>query len=384
MRKFLIAIAVVFAFVLLTVLIAIVVSENDKAVIEKRVRNENLLTIKSDWKGTPVDAKGRFINHEFPFLPKVKDLLAWQLSGNPQKEEKQTDAERLKILDPTEFLQSETDGILWLGHAGFFIRLNGKNILLDPVFGKPPLVRTFVDVPSPLEKIKRVDYVLLSHDHRDHCDEETVKQIANKFPQAKFYAGLRMDELLKDWIPNETQTAGWFQQFKLPDENVKIYFLPVRHWCRRGLFDTNERLWGGYIIQGAGETIYFSGDSGYGSHYKETAALFPEIDYFLIGIGAYKPRWFMEPNHNSPEDAVQAFVDARAKFLVPMHFGRFDLSDEPPSEPLKTLNERAWEMNLSDKIKALNINESLVFEITDEHRQTQMERKMIRKFYPKD
>lgn len=356
-----IAIGGVFAFVLLAVLIAIVVSENDKSVIEKYVRNENLPTIKTDWRGTPVDAKGRFVNYEFPYLPKIKDLLAWQLSGNPQKEEKQRDATRLEAEDPTEFLQSEKDGILWLGHASFFIRLNGKSILLDPVFGKPPILRNFVDVPSPIEKIKRVDYILLSHDHRDHCDEESIKQIADKFPEARFYGGLRMDELLKEWIPNKPQTAGWFQQFQLPDENLKIFFLPVRHWCRRGLFDTNEKLWGGFVIQGAGKTIYFSGDSGYGSHYRETAELFPEIDYFLVGIGAYKPIWFMEPNHNSPDDAVRAFVDAKAKFLVPMHFGRFDLSDEPPGEPLRLLREKAQETNLSDKIKALNINESLVF-----------------------
>jgi L-ascorbate metabolism protein UlaG (beta-lactamase superfamily) len=365
MRKFFIVIAGVLAFVLLAVLVAIAISENDEAVIEKYIRNENLPTIKSDWKGTPIDEKGRFVNYEFPFLPKVKDLLKWRLSGNPQREEKQNDTIRLEVKDPTEFLQSERDGILWLGHAAFFIRLNGKGILLDPVFDKPSFVRTLVDVPSPIEKIKQVDYVLLSHDHRDHCDEETIKQIAQKFPVAKFFAGLRMDELLKDWIPNETQTAGWFQQFPLPDDVVKIYFLPVRHWCRRGLFDTNERLWGGFVIQGTDKTIYFSGDSGYGSHYRETAELFPQIDYFLIGIGAYKPRWFMEPNHNTPEEAVKAFVDARAKFLIPMHFGRFNLSDEPPSEPLRLLQEKAQETNVSDKIKALNINESLIFETTD-------------------
>jgi L-ascorbate metabolism protein UlaG (beta-lactamase superfamily) len=370
MRKFLIAVTGIFAAVLLALLIAIVTSEYDKAVIEKYVKNENLSTIKTDWKGTPVDEKGRFVNHEFPFLPKLKDLLRWQTSGNPQKVEKQNDPNRLTVLDPNDFLAGEKDGILWLGHASFFIRVNGKSILLDPIFGKPPFVKTFVDVPSPLENIKKVDYVLLSHDHRDHTDEESIRQIAGKFPEAKFYGGLRMEELLRDWLTptNEVQTAGWFQQFKLPDENLKIYFLPVRHWCRRGLFDTNERLWGGYVIQGAGKTIYFSGDSGYGSHYKETAELFPEIDYFLIGIGAYRPVWFMEPNHNSPEDSVQAFVDAKAKTLIPMHFGRFDLSDEPPGEPLSLLQKKAQETEISDKIKALNINESLIFETTDLYR----------------
>jgi len=363
MKKWLIRIGFVIACLALGVIILLVIDAKDKTVIERYVTNEKLTTVKADWKGVPVDQKGRFVNHEHPFLPKLIDLLKWRWNGNPQKAEKENDRERLAVLDPTDFLNSEREGILWLGHASFFIRLGGKSILLDPVFGKPSLVKTFVDVPSPLEKIKRVDYVLLSHDHRDHCDEESIKQIAQKFPNAKFYGGLKMDELLKDWITptNETQAAGWFQQFALPDDALKIYFLPVRHWCRRGLFDTNERLWGGYIIQNDKTTIYFSGDSGYGSHYKEIAEIFPKIDYFLIGIGAYKPRWFMEPTHNSPQEALKAFQDANAGTLVPMHFGRFDLSDEPPSEPLRFLREKAQEMNLSDKIKALNINESLIF-----------------------
>ncbi len=337
--------------------------KDDKSVIKTYERSENLATIKSDWQGTPVDEKNRFVNHEFPFLPETLDLLKWQLSGNPFKEEKQNDAERLAVFDPADFLSGDGDGILWLGHASFFIRLAGKNILIDPVFGKPPFVKTFVDVPSPLEKIKKVDYLLISHDHRDHCDEDSIRQITEKFPGAKIYTGLQMDALIKTWVrnSNEIQTAGWFEQFALPDERVKIAFLPMRHWSRRGLFDTNERLWGAFLIQSETRTILFGGDSGFGSHYKEIAALFPEIDYALIGIGAYEPRWFMQANHNNPADAVRAFVDLKAKYLIPMHFGRFDLSDEPPSQPLSLLREKASEMNLSEKLKPLNINESLHF-----------------------
>ncbi len=329
--------------------------------IVKYASNENLPTIKSDWKGTPVDEKNRFVNYEFAFLPKFSDLLKWQSSVNPQKAEKESDADRLKVLDATEFLQSERNGILWLGHAGFFIRLNGVNILIDAVFGKPPLVKTFVDAPPVIEKIKRLDYVLISHDHRDHADEASVKQIAQKFPEARIFAGLGMDDLLNDWAANKLQTAGWFQQFNLPDGDLKIYFLPTRHWSRRGLFDTNKRLWGAFLIEGAGKTILFGGDGGYGSHYKEIAALFPAIDYAILGIGAYKPRWFMQPNHNSPDDALKAFADLRAAHFIPMHFGRFDLSDEPPGEPLRLLNETTRELKLTDRVKVLQIYESLNF-----------------------
>ncbi len=354
--------ASVLLFLLIVLAAVILWAENDKAVIEKYVKNETLPIIKTDWQGTPVDEKGRFVNAEFPFLPSTIDLLKWQLGAKPQKQEKQTDTTRLEVRDPTEFLQSERDGILWLGHAAFFIRLNGANVLFDPVFGKPSLVNPLVDVPSPIDKLPKIDYILISHDHRDHCDEESIKQLTHKFPNAKIFTGLGMNDLINEWktASNELQTAAWYQQFST-DERVKIFFLPVRHWSRRGLFDTNKRLWGGFVIQGAGKTVYFSGDSGYGGHYKELSVLFPKIDYFLIGIGAYKPLWFMHPNHNSPQEAFQGFVDSRADVLIPMHFGRFDLSDEPPSEPLRLLKEKAAETNLSDTIKVLQINESIDF-----------------------
>jgi L-ascorbate metabolism protein UlaG (beta-lactamase superfamily) len=348
--------------VLIIGLTAVIIwSENDKAVIKTYAKNESLPTIKTGWQGTPVDEKDRFVNHEFPFLPSNIDVIKWQFDGKPQKQEKLNDKERLAIKDPTEFLNSDADGILWFGHASFLIRLDGVNILLDPVFGEPSLITRYVTPPSPIEKLRKVDYILISHDHRDHCDEATVKKLTAKFPDAKILTGLRMNELLKDWNSSnaEIQTAGWYQQFNLPTDKIKITFLPSRHWSRRGLFDTNWRLWGAFVIEGAGVTVYFSGDSGYGSHYKELAELFPKIDYFLIGIGAYQPRWFMKANHNSPSEAFQGFVDSKADALIPMHFGRFDLSDEPPGEPLRLLKEKAAEAGLLEKIKNLQINESI-------------------------
>ncbi len=339
-------------------------TENDKAVLKGYIQNSELRTIKEGWPGTPVDQDDRFMNHEFPFLPSTVDLLKWKIGGNSFEQEKENDAERLEVKDPRGFLSSEDDGILWLGHASFFIRINGVGLLTDPIFGKPPFVKRFVDVPSPLEDLRQVDYVLLSHDHRDHMDEATLRGVAQKFPNAKFVAGLRSDDVLNDWKTptNPVETGGWFQEFAPADERLQIFFMPVRHWSRRGLFDTNWRLWGGYVIKSDRETIYFGGDSGYGRHYAEVADLFPKLDYFLIGIGAYEPRWFMESNHNNPADAVRAFVDSGASVLVPMHYGTFDMSDEPPSQPRRLLMEEAEKKGIAEKVKPLAINEALMFE----------------------
>ncbi len=352
------------ALLLLVVILfgAAVWSDSDYSVVSRYTSNENARTILTDWQGTPVDQRGRFMNHEFPFLPKTIDLLKWQTGSNQFAVEKEADVFRLNVLDPTDFLASDEDGILWLGHASFYIRLSGKAILIDPIFGTPPFITRYTEVPSPLEMIRSLNYVLLTHDHRDHTDEATIKAIAQKFPEAKFLAGLGSEDLFKDWTTttNPLATTGWFQDFVLNDADIKVYFVPVRHWSRRGLLDTNKRLWGGYVIESGATTIYHGGDSGYGRHYKETGELFPEIDYFLIGIGAYEPRWFMEPNHNNPSDVIKAFNDIGARTLVPMHYGTFDLSDEPPGAPIRELTDLAEKANISNKVRTLSINEHIV------------------------
>jgi len=117
-----------------------------------------------------------------------------------------------------------------------------------------------------------------------------------------------------------------------------------------------------FIAQAGSDKIYFGGDSGYGRHYRQIAELFPKLDYFLVGIGSYEPRWFMEPSHNNPADAVHAFIDSGARFLVPMHYGTFDLTDEPPSQPLRFLMEEAEKDGIEAKVKPLAINEAILFE----------------------
>ncbi len=361
MKKWLLRAGVVLLLGILVFFAAAFWSDSDVQIPSGTVKGERLETIKMDWPGNVIDQRGRFINDEFPFLPRTRDLLTWQLSGSKFKEEKLKDTWRPAVRDPAEFFSNDADGILWLGHATFFIRLDGVSILVDPVFDTPTFVERYVEVPSQLGLIRNVDYVLLSHDHRDHTDEPSLRKIAERFPNAIFLGGLRMEDILNEWKTptNSVKTAGWFQKFDV-DGPVNIYFVPVRHWSRRGLFDTNLRLWGGYVIKGTTTSIYFGGDSGYGRHYREVGELFPEIDFFLMGIGAYEPRWFMEANHNNPADVVKAFRDAGAKTLVPMHYGTFDLSDEPPGQPLRLLLSEAQAAGIADKVRPLDINEAIL------------------------
>ena len=330
----------------------------------KRVKDPELPILKPDFHGNKVDERGRFVDEHDPYIPSLAQVLKWKLGFHPLKYAKRRDTWKLDVLDPREFLSSNTDGIMWLGHASFYIRVGGVGLVTDPVFGDPSLLTRFVPVPSQLEYIETLDHLLISHDHRDHMDETSIKAITRKFPAATLYAGLGSEGILDKWKQptNRVMTAGWFQQFPVDDPDLKVYFLPAQHWARRGLLDTNRRLWGSYIIQVQGTTIFFGGDSAYSTYYREIGELFPPVDYFITGIGAYEPRWFMKPIHKNPEEAVQAFIDMKAGTLIPMHHGTFDLSDEPPGQPLKDLHAAAKAAGVEDRIRQLAINEAILIE----------------------
>ena len=322
------------------------------------VHNPKLRTIKDGWMGTPIDGQKKFSNIEFPFTPRTSDVLKWAFSKNPQRQEKKQDDFRLTPTNDTTFKSHSNDCVIWLGHSTFFIRLNGINILIDPVFFDIPFVRRYVSHAFTPETFNGLHYLIISHDHQDHCQKKSVRRIVEENPNMEVLTGLNMETLLRPWCKNlSIQMAGWYQQYNTP-ENIEIYFLPSRHWSKRGLRDDNKRLWGAFVIRSKEKTIYFSGDSGYGSHFREVKTLFQRIDIAIIGIGAYKPEWFMHPNHVSPTDAVNAFHDMEARILIPMHFGTFDISDEPIGEPLRVLLRLQNENKISGRLVPLNPGEN--------------------------
>jgi L-ascorbate metabolism protein UlaG (beta-lactamase superfamily) len=295
--------------------------------------NPELPIIKPDWKGNPTDAQGRFINHEHLFTTSFRDVLKWQTGPKPRKEEKKADDWKPQTIFDIAFLKDQVDCITWLGHAWFYLRLGGKNILIDPVLFKIPFVKQLAPNPYSPMVFTGLDYLLLSHDHRDHADAKSITTLCKLNPQATIITGLGMTPLLRKWCKNRIVEMGWYQQ--LAEDGLEITFLPTRHWSRRLFTDINRRLWGAFMISGGGKTIYAGQDSGYGSHYAELPTLFPSIDMALLGIGAYQPEWFMAAAHMSPHSAVQAFIDSGARSFFPMHYGMLDLSDEPLGDPIR-------------------------------------------------
>ena len=302
------------------------------------LKNEELRTIKPEHQGN-LYLNGRFLNYQKVKAPQLKDILRWKMNKNPQQAEKNQDKFRLPTIENKQIFQREVAKIVWLGHASFLITLNGKNILLDPVFANIPLVKRRAKIPFSLAEYSQIDYILISHAHYDHMDKKTLTSLAKLNPSLKIYCGLNMAELLRKWkISNTIVEAGWYQQFPLGDDQIEFYFMPALHWANRTLRDRNRHLWGSFVIRGAESCSYFMGDSGYSAHFAEIGKLCPDIEYALLGVGAYMPRNIMQFSHVNPEEAKQAYLDLKAKYLIPMHYATYDLTDEPYEEPiLKTL-----------------------------------------------
>ena len=214
---------------------------------------------------------------------------------------------------------------IWLGHASFYVRIGGKGLLFDPVFGDIPFHKRLTPLPIDPKALK-VDLVLISHGHYDHLDLASLRMLdAPCIVPRGLGKYLRFKEVVE---------LEWWEEIEF--EGLKIAALPAKHWHRRTLFDTNRALWASFLV----ENLYFAGDSAYADHFKKIGAEF-RIDTALLPIGAYEPRHIMKENHMNPQEAYRAFLDLEAKRFIPYHYGAFILSDEPVDEPLRRIERLA-------------------------------------------
>ena len=219
----------------------------------------------------------------------------------------------------------EPPRLTWIGHASWLLQLDSVSLLIDPVFSKriSGIVPRNVAAPFQIAELPRIDATLITHSHYDHYDRPSVNAA-----KARVITGTGLGAAMD--LP--ATELSWWDTERVSD-TVRVTFVPSQHWSRRGLFDTNETLWGGFIVEGKKACIYHSGDTAYFEGFAEIGRRFPAIDAALLPIGAYDPAWFMEKQHMNPEQAVQAFVDLKAARFVAMHWGTFKLTDEPLDEP---------------------------------------------------
>ncbi len=231
--------------------------------------------------------------------------------------------------------------IRWLGHSGVLIEINKTRIMIDPMLSTyaspiPGFAKRYSNAPIQIEKLPHVDFVLISHDHYDHLDKATVKALADK--GSTFFVPSGVDDHLKDWGIKEEQiqSLSWWQEERFKD--FRLICVPARHYSKRSLFEENRTLWAGWIIKDQTTRIFFSGDSGYGNHFKIIGDKYGPFDLAIIEIGAYNQLW--PYIHSNPENAVQAFLDVGGKLLLPVHWAAFALAKHPWDEPIIwTVNE---------------------------------------------
>jgi L-ascorbate metabolism protein UlaG (beta-lactamase superfamily) len=217
-----------------------------------------------------------------------------------------------------------------VGHASFALRLGGLTVLTDPIWsmriqGVVPRLRP----PGiALEAVGPVDLVTVSHDHYDHLDLPTLKRIG---PRARYVVPLGVGATLREAGLPDVVELDWWQSHTL--RSLEVTLVPARHWSMRMPWTRNESLWGGFVLRAPEAVVYHAGDTGFFNDFKDIGERIGTIDHALLPIGAYEPRWFMEPQHMNPEDARRAFELLGARTLVAMHWGTFRLTDEPVGEP---------------------------------------------------
>jgi N-acyl-phosphatidylethanolamine-hydrolysing phospholipase D len=310
-----------------------------------------LLTLLTQGHCKAMDTQNKPIHHTdsgFQNLdPEVRakglgDVLKWQFSRMFQSD--------LPSLNPSDyqFEIRENDGsdliannknisLTWIGHASVLIQAEGKNILTDPIWSErcSPVSfagpKRYTPPGVKIENLPKIDAVVISHNHYDHMDIPTLQILQNKF-KPMFFVGLGNKEMLESVGLQNVYEMDWWESKEFTD--LKITFTPTQHFSARGLFDRDKTLWGSYVIQTSQSSFYFAGDTGYFSGFQEIGNRFPTLDFAILPIGAYEPRWFMKVVHMNPEDTIQAFLDLKAKFLVPMHYQTFILTDEALDAPL--------------------------------------------------
>jgi N-acyl-phosphatidylethanolamine-hydrolysing phospholipase D len=252
----------------------------------------------------------------------------------------------------------------WVGHSTFLIQAGGLNLLTDPVWSlrASPSQRVgparFTPPGIALDELPPIDAVLLSHDHYDHLDEPTARRLRDRFGSGlRWVTPLGYRELLGGWGVEAVSELDWGQTVYLGGAggNVRVTCLPAQHWTRRRMSEMDDRLWASYAIElPDGRRIFFAGDSGYFSGFRETGEKLGPFDLSIIPIGAYEPRWFMRAAHMNPEEAVRTYRDLGGRgAFVGMHWGTFRLTDENPLEPPERTRAAWREAGLPDADLAL-------------------------------
>lgn len=239
---------------------------------------------------------------------------------------------------------------IWYGHSVMFFRMNGKNILIDPMFGdnaapiSPVATARFSENSIDLIRdFPVIDAIVITHDHYDHLDMDSILKLKGKTKE--YHVALGVGRHLVRWgiSPKLITEYDWYDEGKIDD--IKLIFTPTRHMAGRGLTDRAMSLWGGWILDGGKEKVYVSGDGGYGKHFKKIGEEYGPFDLAFMECGQYNNYW--KQIHMFPEESVQAAIDTGAKKAIPIHWAGFILSHHNWKEPVERFTKASKEKGLT-------------------------------------
>ena len=270
-------------------------------------------------------------------------LLKWQLNRAPQQpwvaQPASADAPTI-----TERVYGADLHVTYINHATLLIQQHGLNILTDPLWSQRASPFEFIGPKRfhppglSMDQLPPIDLILVSHNHYDHLDLESLRQLGERFPQVRVVTGLGNAALIREAGLHQIDELDWWQKIPL-NEQLTLHAVPAQHWSARARADTNHTLWMGFVLESAEGPVLFPGDSGLGPEFKLIHERFGAMRFAALPIGAYEPRWFMRDNHMNPDDAVQAHKQLHSQLSMAIHFGTFNLSDEDQFAPPQALQQ---------------------------------------------
>ncbi len=306
----------------------------------------------------------KFINSGGVAAKGMGDLLKWATNRDPGPWTKIT---KIPLANPIfAQLGGKEASITFVNHSTFLIQIAGLNILTDPVWSQRVSPFSFAGPKRmrppgiPLEQLPPIDAIIISHNHYDHLDINTIKKLYQEH-KPQIIVPLGVASYLNHHNVAKVTEMDWWNRYSLSPA-LKLHAVPAQHFSGRGIFDRDATLWCGYILEFQEQHIYFAGDTGYGDFVQEVSARFQPMKVALLPIGAYLPTWFMSPIHTSPRDAVRMHLDLQAQQSVGIHFGTFPLADDGMEQPIDDLVQALEDLGVPpEKFQTLKNGGSLQF-----------------------
>lgn len=298
--------------------------------------------------------KGKFVNsvptnmdmQVSKMIPIMYEFIAGDKNREPNKTLPQTNFTKEDI----EVTNDTNMRLRWFGHSAFYLEIDGKRILLDPMLGAYAAPLSFLGakrfnqkLPIEIEELPFIDAVLYSHDHYDHLDYTSVMNLKDKV--GHWYVPLGLGSHLKSWgVSEESITEmDWWEETEF--NGLKLVSTPARHFSGRGFTDRFKTFWTSWVIQGKHQSLYFSGDGGYSDGFKQIGEKYGPFDLCLIECGAYNEAW--HDIHMMPEESAQACVDLKGALMMPIHWGGFNLSLHEWTDPIERVSIKAKELGVN-------------------------------------